>query len=235
MAIVDIRGLGRTYLMGTNEVHALREVSFSIEQGEFWSIVGPSGSGKSTLLNLIGCLDRPTRGSYLLDGKEVANMQDAELSEVRGGMLGFIFQSFNLIPQLNVVENIEVPLFYRNVPSADARRKALALAERVGLGERAGHRPTELSGGQQQRVAIARALVNDPVLILADEPTGNLDTRTGLEIMALLNELHEAGSTIVMVTHEMEVADYAQKVMTVRDGNIQEIRDGLHLAAEALK
>ncbi|MCA9319999.1 MAG: ABC transporter ATP-binding protein [Planctomycetes bacterium] len=226
--LVEVR---KTYRMGHNEVHALKSVSFAIEEGEFWSIMGPSGSGKSTLLNLLGCLDRPSAGDYILGGKNVAKMNDRELSSVRGEMLGFVFQSFNLIQQLDVIENIEVPLFYQGIPPRQAREKAMQLAERVGLGDRADHRPFQLSGGQQQRVAIARALVNDPILLLADEPTGNLDTRTGVEIMNMLHELHAQGSTIVMVTHEDEVANNAQHILTVRDGLVQSIRDGIGIAA----
>ena len=231
MAIAELVEVRKTYRMGHNEVHALKSVSFAIEEGEFWSIMGPSGSGKSTLLNLLGCLDRPSAGDYILGGKNVAKMNDRELSSVRGEMLGFVFQSFNLIQQLDVIENIEVPLFYQGIPPRQAREKAMQLAERVGLGDRADHRPFQLSGGQQQRVAIARALVNDPILLLADEPTGNLDTRTGVEIMNMLHELHAQGSTIVMVTHEDEVANNAQHILTVRDGLVQSIRDGIGIAA----
>ena len=231
MAIAEIIDITKTYRMGENVVQALKGVSFSIEKGEFWAIMGPSGSGKSTLLNVLGCLDRPTSGDYILGGKNVARMNDVELSSVRGEMLGFVFQSFNLIQQLDVAENIEVPLFYRNVPPRKAREKAIALATKVGLGERTGHRPFELSGGQQQRVAIARALVNDPLLILADEPTGNLDTKTGEEIMSMLHDLHDLGTTIIMVTHEDDVAANAEKILTMRDGLIQDIRAGQGRAA----
>lgn len=226
MAIAEIQNLCKVYKMGSNEVHALRNVDLSFERGEFISIMGPSGSGKSTLLNLLGCLDRPTSGEYLLGGKNVAKMNDDELSGIRSEMLGFVFQSFNLLAQLNVVENIEVPLFYQGVPAAQARAKAIELAEKVGLGGRCDHKPTELSGGQQQRVAIARALVNDPILILADEPTGNLDTKTGDEIMTMLQELHETGTTIVMVTHEDDVAMNAETVLTFRDGELVDSKPG---------
>ncbi|MCB9830927.1 MAG: ABC transporter ATP-binding protein [Planctomycetes bacterium] len=227
MPIAALTDIVKTYTMGAGIVQALKGVSFAIEEGEFFAIMGPSGSGKSTLLNILGCLDRPTQGSYVLGGKDVSAMNDRELSKVRSEMLGFVFQSFNLLPQLNVLENIEVPLFYQGIHGAKARAKARLMAERVGLGERTDHRPTQLSGGQQQRVAIARALVNDPLLVLADEPTGNLDTKTGVEIMHMLHDLHEAGTTIIMVTHEDEVAQNAQKIVTVRDGLIVEIRDGL--------
>lgn len=226
MPIAELHQLCKTYVMGQNKVHALRNVDLSFEKGEFIAIMGPSGSGKSTLLNLLGCLDRPTSGDYFLGGKNVAQMNDNELSAIRSEMLGFVFQSFNLLAQLNVVENIEVPLFYQGVPAGEARKKAIQLAEKVGLGDRTTHKPTELSGGQQQRVAIARALVNDPILILADEPTGNLDSKTGEEIMEMLQELHETGTTIVMVTHEDDVAMNAEKVLTFRDGELVNVKDG---------
>ncbi len=226
MPIAEIKDLCKVYTMGTNEVHALRNVDLSFEKGEFISIMGPSGSGKSTLLNLLGCLDRPTSGQYLLGGKDVSKMDDNELSSIRSEMLGFVFQSFNLLAQLNVVENIEVPLFYQGVPAKNAREKAIQLAEKVGLGGRCDHRPTQLSGGQQQRVAIARALVNDPILILADEPTGNLDSKTGEEIMQMLQDLHETGTTIVMVTHEDDVAMNAETVLTFRDGQLVDTKPG---------
>jgi putative ABC transport system ATP-binding protein len=224
--IAELKEITKVYKMGRNEVHALRGVSLVIQKGEFWAIMGPSGSGKSTLLNVLGCLDRPTSGDYMLGDVNVARMDDRELSAVRGRTLGFIFQSFNLIPQLSVLENIEVPLFYQDIPPKLAREKAMGLARQVGLGERTDHKPFELSGGQQQRVAIARALVNDPLLILADEPTGNLDSRTGDEIMGMLKALNAAGTTVIMVTHEEDVAQNAQRILTVRDGRILDIRDG---------
>lgn len=223
--IAKLESVSKTYEMGTNIVKALKDVTLSFNKGEFWAIMGPSGSGKSTLLNLLGCLDRPSSGDYTLGGRDVANMNDVDLSAIRGQMLGFVFQSFNLIAQLNVLENIEVPLFYQGIPPSQSRAKAMKLAKRVGLDDRANHRPTELSGGQQQRVAIARALVNDPLLVLADEPTGNLDSKTGDEIMEILCELHAQGGTIIMVTHEDEVAAHAQKVLTMRDGHVLSIRD----------
>ncbi|MEE9394328.1 MAG: ABC transporter ATP-binding protein [Planctomycetota bacterium] len=226
MAIAELTDICKTYRMGDNVVDALKNVSIGFEKGDFWAIMGPSGSGKSTMLNLLGCLDRPSSGDYMLGGEAVARMNDRDLSAVRGRMLGFIFQSFNLIPQLTVIENIEVPLFYQNIAASEARRRATLLAERVGLAERLDHRPTELSGGQQQRVAIARALVNEPVLVLADEPTGNLDTSTGAEILTILHEMHDQGTTVIMVTHEDEVAAHAQKILTMRDGEIESIRDG---------
>ena len=208
--------------MGETEVHALAGLDLEIDEGEFVAIMGPSGSGKSTLLNLLGCLDRPTSGSYFLGGKDVALMNDNELSTIRRERVGFIFQSFNLIASLTVLENIEVPMFYAGMPARKARARSTELAERGGLGDRGGHRPNELSGGQQQRVAIARALSNDPTIVLADEPTGNLDSRTGIEIMQMLRELSAEGRTIIMVTHEDDVAEQARRIVTVRDGRIKD-------------
>jgi putative ABC transport system ATP-binding protein len=204
-------------------VGALDGVSLTFPEGSFWAFMGPSGSGKSTLLNLLGCLDRPTSGRYLLEGNDVAGLDDDELSDLRLKRLGFIFQSFNLIPQLSVRENIELPLFYLGWEEEDSAARAEELAERVGLGHRLGHRPSELSGGQQQRVAIARALANDPAVILADEPTGNLDTATSKQIMELLVELNAGGKTILMVTHEAEIAAHAKSRLHLRDGKIQAI------------
>ncbi len=221
-AAVSLRSLSKTYRMGGQEVHALREVDVDFGEGEFWAIMGASGSGKSTMLNVLGCLDRPTSGAYLLAGRDVARLDDDALSEIRLRYLGFVFQSFHLIPQLTVAENIALPLYYLGVPAEESRARAETLAARVGLSERLSHRPTELSGGQQQRVAIARALANDPVLLLADEPTGNLDTAMSLEIMRLLTELHEEGKTIVMVTHEPDIARFAQRRLVMRDGRIAE-------------
>jgi putative ABC transport system ATP-binding protein len=218
--IVRVVDATKRYVMGDEVVHALRGVTLEIREGEFVAIMGPSGSGKSTLLNLLGCLDRPSSGSYFLGDDDVARLPDAELSRIRNKRLGFIFQSFNLIPTLTVLENIEVPLFYGGAPQKVARERSLALARRVGLGERTGHRPTQLSGGQQQRVAIARALANDPFVVLADEPTGNLDSRTGEEIMAILKDLNAQGRTIVMVTHEDDVAAQSKRVVTFRDGRL---------------
>jgi putative ABC transport system ATP-binding protein len=222
--VVSLRDVIKTYVMGDAEVHALAGVDLDIDDGEFVAIMGPSGSGKSTLLNLLGCLDRPSSGAYVLGGRDVATMSDNELSSVRSARIGFIFQSFNLVASLNVYENIEVPLFYAGWGTRKARLRSQELAERVGLGSRGSHRPSELSGGQQQRVAIARALSNNPTIILADEPTGNLDSRTGVEIMAMLRELNEEGRTIIIVTHEDDIAAQARRVVTVRDGRIQEDR-----------
>ncbi|OGV65653.1 MAG: macrolide ABC transporter ATP-binding protein [Lentisphaerae bacterium RIFOXYB12_FULL_65_16] len=220
---VDVRDLHKSYPMGEEDVHALAGVSFTIPRGAFWAVMGPSGSGKSTLLNLLGCLDRPTSGSYLLNGQDVSRLDDSALSDIRLQHLGFIFQSFNLIAQLTVEENIALPLYYLGWDLQDSARRARELAASVGLESRLMHRPRELSGGQQQRVAIARALVNDPVVLLADEPTGNLDSATGEEIMTLLGSLNARGKTIIMVTHELDIAAHARHRMHMRDGNIERI------------
>lgn len=211
----DVR---KIYRMGSEEVRALDGVSASFEKGSFWAIMGPSGSGKSTLLNLLGCLDRPSSGRYILEGNDVSELSDDALSEIRLTHLGFVFQSFNLIQQLTVEENIQLPLYYLGWEPDRSRQRAHELAAQVGLTDRLSHRPTELSGGQQQRVAIARALANDPAVLLADEPTGNLDTATGKEIMALLSDLNDQGKTVIMVTHESDVAAIAQHHMHMRDG-----------------
>lgn len=216
-----IRNLQKHYVLKSETVRALRGVSFDVPEGDYVAIMGPSGSGKSTLLNLLGCLDRPTSGSFVLGTDDVARMNDDELSFIRASRIGFVFQSYNLIAQLSVVENIEVPLYYTGRLNAESRRKSVALATMVGLGERLDHRPTQLSGGQQQRVAIARSLVNDPYFILADEATGNLDSVTTEEILALFQRLNDEGRTIIMVTHEDEVAEHAKRVIRLRDGNIQ--------------
>jgi putative ABC transport system ATP-binding protein len=221
--VAELDQVTRTYRMGGNEVRALDELSFSFGRGEYWAVMGSSGSGKSTLLNLLGCLDRPSSGTYLIDGVDVSTLDDDELSEIRSSKLGFVFQSYNLIAQLNVLENILVPLFYQDEPPAGALERARNLAERVGLGNRLEHRPLELSGGQQQRVAIARALVNHPALILADEATGNLDSQTALEILGLLDELHAEGRTILIVTHEPDVGQRAQHVLRLKDGRIESV------------
>ena len=221
--VAALDSVTRTYLMGSNEVRALDGFTYAFGRGEYWAIMGSSGSGKSTLLNLLGCIDRPSSGSYRIDGTDVSRLSDDELSEVRSQKLGFVFQSYNLIAQLNVLENIMVPLFYQDVPPLDGEERARKLAERVGLGDRLFHRPAELSGGQQQRVAIARALVNQPALILADEATGNLDSQTALEILELLDELHAEGRTIIMVTHERDVGERAQHVMRLKDGRIESV------------
>ena len=218
--IVELKSAVKEYVNGALRVTAMRGIDLRIDRGEYAVIMGASGSGKSTCLNILGCLDRLTEGSYLLGGEDVSRLDDDELSEIRSKRLGFIFQSYNLIPQLNVIENIQVPLFYQGVPESQARDAAKKLADRMGLSSRLEHKPMELSGGQQQRVAIARSLVCDPLLMLADEPTGNLDSKTGHEILELLDELHAEGKTIVMVTHDDNIADRAQRVVRFRDGEI---------------
>ena len=218
--MIRLSGIGKTYTMGDESVQALRGVDLHVPPGEFLAIMGTSGSGKSTLMNILGCLDRPTMGSYHLDGSDVSKLNDDQLARVRGHKIGFVFQSFNLISLSTSVDNVLLPLLYAGDPKA--REKALRALDRVGLAQRANHKPNELSGGQRQRVAIARALVSDPSIILADEPTGNLDTRTGDEILELFKELHDNGSTIVMVTHERDVAEHAQRIVTFRDGLLVE-------------
>jgi putative ABC transport system ATP-binding protein len=217
----SIRDLHKDYVLSGETVHALRGVSFDVPEGDYISIMGPSGSGKSTLLNLLGCLDRPTRGSFLLGGDDVARMNDDRLSETRATRIGFVFQSYNLLPALTVVENIEMPLYYSDRIDARTRQRCVELAELVGLGNRLGHRPSQLSGGQQQRVAIARSLVNNPRFMLADEPTGNLDSATTEEILDLLASLNAEGRTIILVTHENEVAQRTARTIMLRDGKIQ--------------
>jgi len=231
--VAELIGVTRNYRMGTNVVRALDNFSFTFGRGEYWAVMGSSGSGKSTLLNVLGCIDRPTEGDYKVDGISTNSLDDDALSELRSRKLGFVFQSYNLIPQLNVLENIMVPLFYQDDPPADGEERARTLAARVGLSERLDHRPTELSGGQQQRVAIARALVNHPALILADEATGNLDSQTALEILALLDELHAEGRTIVLVTHEPDVGERAQHVLRLKDGRIESVKRGQRSMAGA--
>jgi putative ABC transport system ATP-binding protein len=218
--ILELRNVRKIYDLGEVQVAGLDDVNLRFEAGEYVVIMGASGSGKSTLLNLLGCLDRLTTGTYLLGGQDVSRLDDRELSSIRSRRLGFVFQSYNLIPQLNVLENIEVPLYYQDVPEQEARDRAIALAERLGLGERTHHRPSQLSGGQQQRVAIARSLVCDPLMLLADEPTGNLDSKTGGEILGILDELNAEGKTIVMVTHDDDIAHRAHRIVRLRDGKV---------------
>jgi putative ABC transport system ATP-binding protein len=230
--IVKLEDARKTYQMGTEEVHALAGVTISFKKGSFWAIMGPSGSGKSTMMNILGCLDRLTSGHYYLDGRDVSRLDDNSLSEFRLRYLGFIFQSFNLIPQLTVQRNIELPLYYLGWDAAHSAQRAQELGEEVGLGDRLAHRPTELSGGQMQRVAIARALANDPQLIFADEPTGNLDTTTGVQILDLLVKLNQAGKTIIMVTHEANIAGRAESKLHMLDGLIDRIELDGHATDE---
>ncbi len=221
-SIIECKGLGKTYVSGKLEVRALRDVDLHVLRNEFVAIMGPSGSGKSTLMNLLGCLDTPTFGSYRLNQTEVANLDDDELAAIRNQEIGFIFQTFNLLARATALHNVELPLIYAGVSSRKRHERAMNVLERVGLGHRWDHRPSELSGGERQRVAVARALVNNPAIVLADEPTGNLDSRTSYEIMKLLVELHEAGQTIIVVTHEDDIARYAHRVVRVLDGRIVE-------------
>src|SRR6186713_1382988 len=221
MPVIETRDLWKTYVMGDEQIHALRGVSIQIERGEYVAIMGPSGSGKSTLMNLIGCLDTPSKGSYLLNSKQVSQMNDNELARIRNEEIGFVFQTFNLLPRATALRNVELPLVYAGVPAKDRDSRARAALEKVELTERMAHRPNELSGGQRQRVAIARALVNNPSILLADEPTGNLDSKTGVEIMGVFQRLHEAGNTIVLVTHEADVAAHAARAIHIRDGQVE--------------
>ena len=218
--LIQMKAVSKWYRRGEYVVKALDGVDFSVRKGEFTAIVGASGSGKSTLMNLIGCLDVPTRGSYALDGYDVMSLREKELSEIRNKKIGFVFQGFYLIPGLNAAENVELPLLYRGMPRAERRKLSAAALERVGLGNRMTHLPGQMSGGQQQRVAIARAIAARPPVLLADEPTGNLDSKSGAEIMAILQELHEEGKTILLITHDQKVAGYAERVLTMRDGHL---------------
>jgi putative ABC transport system ATP-binding protein len=234
MALIETRDLWKTYVMGSEEIHALRGVSIQIQRGEYVAIMGPSGSGKSTLMNLIGCLDTPSRGSYLLNDKEVASMNDDELARIRNQEIGFVFQTFNLLPRATALHNVELPLIYAGMPSKERQERAHQALEKVELTSRATHRPNELSGGQRQRVAIARALVNNPSILLADEPTGNLDSKTGNEIMGVFERLHSGGNTIVVVTHEADIAAYAHRVISIRDGQVEkDVRRGEMAGAAA--
>ncbi len=221
MALIELAGVSKVYRMGDVEVHALREVSFAVEERDFVAVMGSSGSGKSTLMNIIGCLDRPTAGAYRLDGHEVSRLDRRELARVRNQTLGFVFQSFNLLSRTSALENVELPLLYGGVPARQRHARASEALARVGLAERAHHHSNQMSGGQQQRVAVARALVTRPRLIVADEPTGNLDSRTTIEIMALFQELAATGITVLLVTHEPDVAAYASRVVVMRDGRVR--------------
>ncbi len=219
-ALIEMRGIERTYVMGDNLVHALRGVDLTIEAGSSIAIMGTSGSGKSTMMNLMGCLDQPTKGSYLLNGKDVARLSRTQLADVRSRMIGFVFQSFNLLSRTSALENVEMPLMYQGVPGRERHKRALKALEQVGLADRSDHHSSQLSGGQQQRVAIARALVGEAPVIMADEPTGNLDSKTSFEVMAILQGLVEQGKTVILVTHESDIAAYASRVVTLRDGLI---------------
>jgi putative ABC transport system ATP-binding protein len=218
--LIELEKVSKVYNSGTIQVAALREVSFGIHEGEFVAIVGPSGSGKTTLLDLLGCLSQPTSGRYLLEGEETNQLSDEELARVRNRKIGFVFQTFHLLPRSTALENVQLPLFYSGIHRSDRQKRALKTLEAVGLVDRIHHTPSQLSGGQQQRVAIARALVNDPAIILADEPTGNLDTVSGSEIIQLLKDLHKKGHTIILVTHDRELAEQADRIITMRDGEI---------------
>jgi putative ABC transport system ATP-binding protein len=221
MPLIETHDLWKTYEMGSEKVHALQGVSIAIERGEYVAIMGPSGSGKSTLMNLIGCLDTPSKGSYLLNNKQVGQMNDDELARIRNEEIGFVFQTFNLLPRATALHNVELPLIYAGVPSKVRVQRATEALTKVELADRMMHRPNQLSGGQRQRVAIARALVNNPSILLADEPTGNLDSKTGVEIMALFERLHQGGNTIILVTHEADVAVHAHRVIHIRDGQVE--------------
>jgi putative ABC transport system ATP-binding protein len=219
--LISMENIWKTYQMGVEELHALRDVSFKVEKGEYLAIIGPSGSGKSTLMNLIGCLDSPTKGDYWINGNLVSEMTDDELARIRNKEIGFVFQTFNLLARATALHNVELPLIYAGMRAGERHEKAQAALAAVELGDRVGHKPNELSGGQRQRVAIARALVNHPSILLADEPTGALDTKTSYEIMELFEKLHEEGNTIILVTHEPDIAERAHRVITIRDGKIE--------------
>ena len=221
-SLIELKDIVKIYKVGSEEVHALRGVNLSIQPNEYVSIMGPSGSGKSTLMNIIGCLDTPTSGRYELEGVPVHEMDDNQLAEIRNRKIGFVFQTFNLLPRVNALHNVELPLIYSGIPAAKRKILAEAAIEKVGLSDRKNHKPNELSGGQRKRVAIARALVNNPSIILADEPTGNLDSATGEEIMQIFKDLHEAGNTVVIITHEKDIAERAKRIVHIRDGNIAE-------------
>jgi len=220
MSLIRLQKISRRYQMGTETVHALREVTLDIQRGEYVAIMGPSGSGKSTLMNLLGCLDTPTGGTYELNGSHVSDMDDNQLAEIRNKEIGFIFQTFNLLPRSDALRNVELPLVYAGIPAKERRKLAHEALASVGLADRVHHKPNELSGGQRQRVAVARALVNNPSILLADEPTGNLDSATSADIMALFERLYQQGNTIVLVTHERDIAEYAHRIVTIRDGKI---------------
>jgi len=231
--LIEMRGIERTYVMGDNLVRALRGVDLTLERGSSVAIMGTSGSGKSTMMNIMGCLDQPTKGSYLLNGKDVARLSRSQLADVRGRMIGFVFQSFNLLSRTTALENVEMPLLYQGISSRERHRRAKVALEKVGLVGREDHHPNQLSGGQQQRVAIARALVGDAPIIMADEPTGNLDSRTSYEVMAILQGLVDQGKTVILVTHEADIAAYASRIITLRDGLIIDDRQQTPVSATA--
>lgn len=220
-SLIEIDGVTKRYKLGEQIVYALNGVNLNIERGEYTALMGPSGSGKSTLMNIIGCLDSPTDGTFFLNDKEVSKMSDSALSEVRNTEIGFVFQTFNLLNRLNAIENVSLPLVYAGIPKKEREERAKEVLDKVGLGDRMSHKPNELSGGQRQRVAVARALINNPSILLADEPTGNLDTQTSHEIMALFEEIHAAGNTIVLVTHEEDIAQHAKRIIRLRDGVVE--------------
>jgi len=221
MNVIKLIGIEKTYQMGYDSVHALRGIDLEINKNEYIAIMGPSGSGKSTLLNILGCLDVPSEGSYLFEEENVSEKNDNQLAEIRNKKIGFVFQTFNLLPRVNLLNNVELPLVYGGTPGSQRRKRALEALEKVGLGERSYHKPNEISGGERQRVAIARAIVNNPSIMLADEPTGNLDSKTGEEIMKILNDLNSMGNTIILVTHEEYIAEYSNRIVRVRDGKIE--------------
>lgn len=220
-ALISLSNIRKTYILGAQTVHALKKIDLNIQRGEYVALMGPSGSGKSTLMNVIGCLDTPSQGEYWLNDKEVSKMSDVDLSKVRNDEIGFVFQTFNLLTRLTALDNVALPLVYAGIPLKERNERAAETLNKVGLGDRFHHKPNELSGGQRQRVAVARALINNPSLLLADEPTGNLDTQTSHEIMALFEEIHAAGNTIVLVTHEEDIAKHAKKIVRLRDGLIE--------------
>ncbi len=220
-SIISVQELRKTYIMGMEKVHALKSITLDIGSNEYVALMGPSGSGKSTLMNLLGCLDTPSEGEYFLNGTNVSTMEDGELAEVRNKDIGFVFQTFNLLPRLSALDNVALPLVYAGMSKSDRTEKAMAALESVGLGDRVEHKPNELSGGQRQRVAIARALVNNPAIILADEPTGNLDTKTSIEIMSIFEKIHKSGNTIILVTHEPDIAEHAHRIIRLRDGLVE--------------
>jgi putative ABC transport system ATP-binding protein len=226
--VIELEHLSRVYIMGDQRLYALRDISFKVNRNEYVALMGPSGSGKSTLMNILGCLDTPTSGKYLLNDHDVSHMEDKELAHVRNKEIGFVFQTFNLLPRVSALENVAVPLIYAGVSRKERLERAKVAMDMVGLSDRMDHKPNELSGGQRQRVAIARAIVNDPALILADEPTGNLDSKTSLEIMAIFEKIHSSGNTIILVTHEPDIAEYAHRIIRLRDGLVENDEQNAH-------